>query len=183
MTNPTETPKQTGVEETLMARARALARPEASADEVRPSVAVVEFRLGPDRYAVGLEHLRGVFIAETLAPLPGVPCFVHGITLFRGNVLSVLDVPCILGLEPGDHPSMQQGPAVVVLGNSSMTFGLLAEEVLGMRTVPEDEIQPQALRLEGERAARVLGVTGDGMVVLNGAALLEDPALVVRVRY
>jgi purine-binding chemotaxis protein CheW len=69
---------------------------------------------------------------------------------------------------------------VIILESETMEFGILADEILGTRSIPESAMQPSLPTLTGVRAAYLRGVTGDRVVVLDGKKLLSDDKMVVQ---
>jgi purine-binding chemotaxis protein CheW len=60
-----------------------------------------------------------------------------------------------------------------------MTFGLLAEEVLGTVSLPLRDIQPPLPTLTGIRAEYLKGVTKHGLIVLDVTKLLTDKKIIL----
>jgi purine-binding chemotaxis protein CheW len=157
--------------EILEERARALARPTASATGADETfvVEMLSFRLGRERFAIESQHVFAVFRLLELVPLPGARPPVVGITRWRGDVLTLLDLRRLVGVAPGALDDLGR---VLVIGHTAPEFGILADIVDDIIS-----IDPAALHvLSGERAANattiVKGVTGDAIHVLDAAALI-----------
>lgn len=163
----------------LRARAAALARPaqrvEAHARE--DLVEVLAFDVGGERYAVDTAYAVQALPLPPLTALPGLPNHVVGIVPFRGRVLAVLDLRSLLSLPVArlDEPA-----SLVVLGTDAMEFALLADAVKGVRTYPRAALAAGAALTAGASGRYLLGVAPDRTAVLDAAALLNDPTLVVQ---
>ena len=168
-------PDRDAAERILKARARALARPAAS-EPTQDSIEVLEFRLGGETWAIEPRHVREVHPLENLAPLPCVPAFVLGIVNLRGEVLSVIDMRRLFELP---ERGLGELDYIVVLRSPSMSFAILAHEVVGTRRLPCSTLQASLPTLGGVRTEYLLGVTGERTVVLDGERLLADATLVV----
>lgn len=72
-------------------------KPARGAEEDR----VLVFGCGGRRLAIGLRHVAGLVEAGSPVPVPLAPDFVVGLLDRRGSVLSVLDLPRLLGHEGG----------------------------------------------------------------------------------
>jgi purine-binding chemotaxis protein CheW len=157
-------------------RARALAC--APAQPVRVgTVEVVVFSLGGERYAVETGHVREVRALTDLTPLPGAGDLVAGVTNLRGQILVVFDLRGLFGAARGDRDA--EGARVVVLGSGRAELGILADAVHEVAVLREDELRPaESLGADGGWDC-VRGVTAEGLLVLDGAALLGDPRLFV----
>lgn len=169
-----------GAEETtriLKARAQALAREPGKAEAAEESLEVVEFVLARERYAVESRFVREVHPLEDLTPLPCTPPFVLGIVNLRGEVLSVIDLKRFFELPQKGLSDLDKA---IVLESASMRFGLLADDVAGVRRVPLAALQPALPTLTGIRERYLRGVTAERLVILDAEALLADEAIVVR---
>lgn len=159
----------------LHARARALAAPPAEAEG--DALEVVEFRLGEERYGIATEVVREVFPLVELTPLPCTPPFVRGIVNAWGEIVSVIDLRHFFELPATGLTDLNR---VIVVASDEMTFGILADAVLGVRRIPRAEILPALPTLTGIREDYLFGVTAGALTLLDGAKLLADRRLVVR---
>ena len=161
----------------LKERARDLARsPEKTGDEER-QLTVVAFMLAHEKYAIELSHIREVYPLKNLTPLPNVPDFVMGIVNVRGEIVSIIDIRRFFDLPLKGLTNLNQ---VIILESEEMAFGILADDILGPRSVPESAIQPSLPTLTDIRAAYLKGVTVDRVVVLDGKKVLSDDKMVVK---
>lgn len=159
----------------LAERARRLARPIAEATG-GATLDVLEFTIAGERYAAEARYLREVHRPRELARLPCVPAFVAGIVNVRGRLLTVIDIRKYFGLADRDLPDPA---AVVVAAGPDLELGLVADSIEGLRTLGEAELMPAAAGGEIIPRRCLRGITADGWVVLDLAALLSDPGLVV----
>lgn len=137
---------------------------------------VVHFTLASERYGIESVHVREVYPYRELVRLPGAPDFVLGIMNVRGKIHSVVDMRRFFNLPAKGVHTLSK---VIILQSSAMVFGILADAIHGVATVPLSEVQPGLLTFTGARAAYVRGVTTDGVTVLDGAKILGDRRLVV----
>jgi len=162
----------------LKKRARALAGKTAGAEGHGGYMQVVEFLLVRERYALELPHIREVYPLKDLTPLPGTPDFVLGIINVRGEILSIIDMKRFFDLP--ERKGLTPMNQVIILESDEMAFGILADEILGTRSVPMSAIQKSLPTLTGIRAEYLLGVTGEGIVILDGTRILSDNSLLVQ---
>jgi purine-binding chemotaxis protein CheW len=136
----------------------------------------LRFALGAETYAVEPRHVREVLPLPRVTPLPGVPAFVRGIINVRGRIVSLLDLKPMLGLpDTGVSPTS----SVIILQSSGMEFGLLADDILGLTAIPVSTLQPSLPTLTNVKAEYLLGVTAQGLVLLDAGKLLSDNNLVI----
>ena len=153
--------------EVLSRRARELAQRPVAATAVRGTLSVF-FTLGGEQLAVEARWLLGVTKLGALAALPGAEPPLRGITTWRGELLTVLDVRTLLGIPTTGLTDMTR---LLVMGVGRPRFGLIVDTVGDCVDLPENHIRPVS---DSSRAQQyVLGVTSDARLVLDGARLLE----------
>ena len=159
----------------LRERAQRLAR-EPAEEETGERLEVVVFLLGQERYAVETSFVREVHPLREVTQLPCAPSFVLGIMNLRGEVLSVLDLRSFfdIGRREADEQSK-----VIVLRCATMEFGILADAVVGVRTIPVRGVQPSLAQVSGMRTDYLRGITRDHLVLLDAGKMLADRRLVV----
>jgi purine-binding chemotaxis protein CheW len=164
-------------EQILRARAQKLARPPVRAPETKELLEVLEFRLSQERYAVETEYVREVYPLKDLTPLPGTPSFVLGIVNVRGRILAVFDLKKFFALPERGLTDLHR---IILVRGADLEFGLLADEIAGVRSLPLKSLQPSLPTLTGIGADYLKGVTADHLVVLNMARILQDPRIIVQ---
>lgn len=170
-------PSPDEMQQTLEARARALAREPVQAEAENERIEVVEFILADEHYALESSYIREVIHMENLTPLPCTPVFVLGIVNVRGEILSVIDIKKFFELPEKGLTDLNK---IIVLQSGKMVFGILADVILGVRRVRIPDIQPSLPTLTGIREAYLKGVTPERMVILDAEKLLVDENIVVQ---
>ena len=151
----------------LERRTRELARPVQAASRTDGRL-VVHFTLGGERLVIEARWLLGVAKVTTLAALPGAEPPVRGVTVWRGDLLTVLDIRPVLGISTAVLSDMTR---VLVMGERRARFGLLVDAVgeavdlsdVGLLPAPPNSLSREYL----------IGVTADAGLVLDGARLLQ----------
>jgi purine-binding chemotaxis protein CheW len=164
------------MDERARALARALARAPAEPAAAAPAPEVVVFDLCGECYAIATAHVREVVRLAGLAPLPGAPDFLAGVTNLRGQVLAVIDLGKLLGAA---RERQADASRVVILGGERAEFGLLAEAVHEVAALPQGRVRAPEVPPAGIGRDCLQGVTAEGLIVLDGPALLRDPRLFV----
>jgi purine-binding chemotaxis protein CheW len=160
----------------LRARAQALAREPEREEVVRGGLEVVEFLLAHETYGVESSYVREVYPLRAFTPLPCTPSFVLGIINIRSQILSVIDLKKFFDLPDRGLTDLNK---VIVVHDDRMTFGILADAVLAVRSIPLDDMQPSLPTLTGIREAYLKGVTSERLVILDAGKLLADTTLIV----
>ncbi len=140
-------------------------------------IEVVGFTLAYEEYAIESSYVREIYPMRELTPVPGAPPFVLGIINVRGQILSVIDIKKFFELPEKGLTDLNK---VIVIYNDKMEFGILADVVIGTRSIVVKDIQPSIPGFTGIRAQYLKGVTGDRMAILDAANLLSDTNILVR---
>ena len=154
-------------------RARALARPLERHTQAGPLLELVHFRSGEQDYALETRFVLEVLRApEQLVPLPGAPQVLRGLTLLHGEVLAVVELAPLFGrAAPAAH-----GP-VLVVGAGRPELGLRADVVEEVRLLARDTLLAPPPALGAQERTLLAGISRDGIIVLEGEALLGDGRL------
>ena len=162
--------------EVLKARAKALAREPKRKEETETSIQVIEFLLAYESYAVESAYVREVYPLKELTPMPGMPSFVFGIINVRGQILSIIDIKKFFDLPEKGLGDLKK---VIIVRAHEMELGILADVIVGVRSIPQNQIQPSLPTLTGIREQYLSGVTKEGLVILDVEKILTDPGIIV----
>lgn len=162
---------------TLRERAVAIARAPVSEDAAAESLEVVEFSLSGERYAVEVAYVSDVPLFTNCTPLPCAPAFVVGLVNFRGKIIHVIDLGRFFELPARGIVDLHH---ILVVRHGKVELGILADLITGMRRVPRNRLQASLPTLAGIGAEYLVGVTGDGLAVLDAARILSDQRQVVQ---
>jgi purine-binding chemotaxis protein CheW len=166
----------TEVERVLRARAQALARVPQRAPAADSMLELLEFRLASERYALESRHVQEVHPLRELTPLPCTPPFILGIVNVRGRILPVLDLKKFFDLPERGLTDLHR---IILVRGHGLELGLLADVIVGVRSVAADSLQPSLPTLTGIRADYLKGVSEERLVVLDLDRLLADPKIIV----
>jgi purine-binding chemotaxis protein CheW len=161
----------------LKDRARVLAEPDKKTTGDVKLITVVEFDLAREHYAVENQYVREIMPIREFTPIPGTPPFILGVIAVRGRIISLMDMRRCLNLPP---TGLINGSRAVLLADEHMEFAILADRVIGLRSLRMDSLQPSVTALTGTGAEYLLGVAPDGFIVFDGKKILADPRIIVR---
>jgi chemotaxis signal transduction protein len=170
---PADDPERAGA--ILAGRARAAARPKEEVRETRFSETLT-FRLGGEEYAIEMQYIREVFIIREITPVPGVPDFIAGICAVRGEIISVVDLRTLFSIPEHGLTDLNR---VIVLTDGAITFGILADYITDIGTRPTDRLSPPGPGTTPIGDRYLLGVADRATLVLDAAAILADPGMVI----
>jgi purine-binding chemotaxis protein CheW len=159
----------------LKARAADL-RKEQETDISQESIEIVEFRLASEIYGIETVFVREVYPLKSYTILPGTPAFVLGIINVHGQILSVIDLKKFFNLPEKGLGDLNK---VILLRNDYMEFGILADAILGTRSIMTDKIQTSPVNVTGIGSDYLKGVAGDRVIILDGEKILGDRKIIV----
>jgi purine-binding chemotaxis protein CheW len=160
----------------LHQRAEALATPLIVEARATEEIEVIEFCLGEERYGIESSVVREVFPLNELVIVPCTPSFVLGIINIRGEIVSVVDLKKLFELPERGITDLKR---VLLLEGKGMLFGILVDQLFGVRTLAIDAIQNSLPVFGGRRTDYLRGITKDRLVVLDGNKLVADPDIKV----
>ncbi len=114
---------------------RSVAAPQKLGDDSWQSVA---FLIGKYRLLVNVQEISEVIEVPKLTSLPGVQPWVSGIANVRGAPLPLIDLGLYLGQEASSNKSRSH---VISLDRPDTRFGLIVDQVIGMRQVQDKTIK------------------------------------------
>jgi purine-binding chemotaxis protein CheW len=154
-------------EDVMERRTRELARPIQTTTHAAGRL-VLQFMLGGERLAIEARWLLGVTKVTMLAGLPGAEPPVRGVTVWRGELLTVLDIRPNLGISTAALSDLTR---ILVLGERRARFGLLVDSVSDVVDLSAGDLLP----IPAASLARdyLIGVTADAGLVLDGQRLLQ----------
>ena len=161
----------------LKTRARALALEPLGQVTEGASLVVLEFRLASETYAMELCWVRETLPLKDLTPVPCTPPFVLGLINVRGEIISVINIGKFFDLPEKGLTDLNK---VIILSGEGMEFGVLADAIVGVRSISQAELQAPLPTLTGVREEYLKGVTRERTIILDGKKLLSDGNIVVR---
>ena len=160
----------------LKTRARALAQEPKQSDAAQEFLDIVQFRLASETYGVESRFVREVYPLKDFTPLPGTPPFVLGIINVRGQIISVVDIKKFFNLPDKGLAELNK---VIIIRDSKMEFGILADIILGTVSISTETLQPPLPTITGIGAEYVRGVTGERVIILDVDNILNNERIIV----
>jgi purine-binding chemotaxis protein CheW len=177
MTEMREMSNQTdeSVRKILEERAKKIAAPEAGAIETG-IVEVLRFQITYQEYAIEMRCVREVILTGEITPVPGAPPFISGICAARGQIISLVDLRVLLSLPEKGLTDLNR---VIVITDGHITFGILADTITGLGSIPSSLIRMPDPGMAPPWKQYLKGYVSNSLIVLDAAAILADPALIV----
>jgi purine-binding chemotaxis protein CheW len=149
-------------------RARQLAEPEHAISS--DAIDAITFQLAGETYGIVAEHVSGVSPLHGLTVVPGADEPVLGITEWRGDLLTILDLRRLLRLPVTGLNDLSM---VIVLGGDRPVFGILADAVTGLASIVTTELY-LPVRGTAATSGHVRGLTREATILLNAESLLAS---------
>src|SRR5271163_1675740 len=161
----------------LRHRARLLAASsQADATAPRSLPQIVEFVLGPERYGIESSRIREIYPLNEFTPMPCTPAFVLGLVNVRGQILSIINIKKLFDLPEKGLTDLNK---IIIVHARHMELGILADAILGTRSIALEELHPALPTLTGIREEYLKGITKDPLVVLDVEKILADEKILV----
>ena len=161
----------------LRKRAEALARKPEEPEADRNVLQVIEFILASETYAIESQFIREITPLKDITAIPCTPPFVMGMINVRGQILTVINIKTFFGLPEQGLSDLSE---VIIVQDGATEIGILADVILGVRTLSIAAIQPSLPTFSGIQADYLRGITPNRQIVLDVVATLSDPRILVQ---
>lgn len=161
----------------LKSRAERLARETEDRGADIDCIEILEFLLAHETYAIETPFVREVYPLTELTAVPCTPAFVFGLINVRGQILTVMNMKKFFDLPDKGLTNLNK---VILVRKDAMDLGILADEIIGIRNISVNELQPPLSTMTGIHAEYLKGVTGERLIVLNMERFLTDRRLIVQ---
>lgn len=128
---------------------------------------------GGRRFAWELTAIKEIVPARAVTRLPGAPAWVLGLLNLRGLVLTVIDLPGLLGLTSG------AGESFVVVESEDRSLGVRVDHVRAVMMAEDFAVEPVVVTA-GAEPAPMHGVVKGMVRLVEGPAALIDAAALCR---
>jgi purine-binding chemotaxis protein CheW len=135
------------------------------------------FRINNSLYGISTLSVQEIFLLPELTSIPEAPKGIVGVIDLRGEILPVIDLNLRFGQQTSNYSLTDQ---VVVLGAANLNLGIIVQEVLEVRNIPEteiiDEIRYSQQPTAAESQTFITGIVksqSDILVIINLENLLK----------
>jgi purine-binding chemotaxis protein CheW len=135
------------------------------------------FRINNSLYGISTHSVQEIFLLPELTPIPEASKGIVGVIDLRGQILPVMDLNIRFGQQSFSYSLTDQ---VIVLGDAHLNLGIIVQEVLEVRNIPEteiiDEIKYSQQPTAAERQKFIAGIVksqSDILVIINLENLLK----------
>ncbi len=159
----------------LSRRAKKLAQ----SSKVEKNVENIEalcFILSGEKYAIETKYIAETLKLSSFTPLPTAPAFLLGVMNLRGEIISIINLKEFFELSGEKLSDLSR---VIVLKLNELMFGVLADKVEEVMNFDNNCLTNEISTIKGIREEYMLGVSEDGVIILNGGKILSDNKLII----
>ena len=147
--------------------------------EPEEQVRMLAFCLGNEKYCVRIQHVLEVLDVTDINKLPCTPHYFAGVINLRGNILTLMDISQLVGVErSSDDPSK----TIVVIEVDDETAGIVVDKVDDILDVTLKQIAPPLTTLKGIKEEFTEGevvIEGQPVILLNLVKIMKDERMKV----
>jgi purine-binding chemotaxis protein CheW len=125
---------------------------------------LVTFSLSNEKYAFDMDFMKKIRWAEGITQVPGLPSHIPGIINLRGEIISVVDLKALLGIQL-ETPSKA---TIMVTSMKGVDVGFLVDSVDEIIELPLKSIDPPMITFEKEYSE-----------FIDGEAYLDESLVVI----
>ncbi len=139
-------------------------------------IEVVAFKLGQQSCAIEISFVREVRSLHGLTAIPCTPRFVLGVISLRGELCPVVDARTLFGMPASGLTNVTRA---VVLRDMRLEFAIAVDTVFGVQTIELAGVAPVPVARRDVQSRFLRGITADGRLLIDAAAVLADPAIII----
>ena len=163
------------IEKILQERADQLAKAPLQTSESEALLSdVILFSLSNERYALEVSFVKEVVPLKEVTKLPFAPTHIYGLINVRSQIYCVVDLRELLYLE-----KISQDAQVILLENKEASFGIITEEVLGIKKININHLQNPLPSMTGVYQEFLKGIDEERLILLDGEKLLNSSLIIV----
>jgi len=150
-----------------------------SRKEPEEQVRMLAFCLGNEKYCVRIQHVLEVLDVTDINKLPCTPHHFTGVINLRGNILTLMDISQLVGVE---RSSDGLSETIVVIEVDDETAGIVVDKVDDILDVTLKQIAPPLTTLKGIKEEFTEGevvIEGQPVILLNLVKIMKDERMKV----
>lgn len=136
------------------------------------------FFIGEQFYGVPVEDVQEVLQSQPLTRAPLAPAAVAGLMNLRGQIVTAVDVRCVLRSKAAAHAEDKMN---IVIRHASSEVSLLVDSIGDVMTVDESRIERPPETLQGMAREFIRGISaleGRLLLLVDVHRMLDDDACV-----
>ncbi len=145
---------------------------------VQSGMQLVTFRLGTENYGVPVSKIREIIRPMKTFPVPGLSDPVEGVINLRGEIIPVIRLHPVLGVEASSCLEDERKQRVIILDAESGGFGFLVDEVWEVVKLSASDVKPAPAmgedELDEDAVVGIVEVSGKMVICIEPSHLIKD---------
>lgn len=145
-----------------------------SRKEPEEQVRMLTFCLGNEKFCIRIRYVLEVINIADINKLPCTPRYFAGVINLRGNILTLMDISQLIGVERGSDDTSK---TIVVIEVDDETAGIVVDKVEDILDVTVKQITPPLTTLKGIKEKFTEGeviIEGQPVTLLNLVKIMKD---------
>lgn len=163
-------------EEILKDRAQILSQIISEDKNNEDKLNIVVFMLGSETYGVETKYIKEIYPLKDLAYIPGLPRFIKGVINVRRKIYSVMDLRTLFEIEEGEATNETKA---LILENNDVELVIIADQIVGIQIINSQFLKSSLPTITETREEYLLGVTQEGIILLDGQMILSDKKIII----
>ncbi len=135
---------------------------------------ILKFKVSGKHYAINVVKVKEILPLRQVTPVPNSPKSVLGITLIRGDVVTIVDLHSVLEGQTKDDFKLENSKILLCEFNQSVV-AFLVDEVIGIHRVRWDEMHAPDQMIQGSGV--IANIEYEGIIYM----LLDFESIVVEI--
>jgi len=126
--------------------------------EQEEEVPILEFILNEEKYAIEVASANEIIPVGEIVNIPKSPEFIRGVINLRGDVISVVDLPKLVGK---DQETFAETSKILIVDTGTEVAGLIVDQVSGIRKALLSSFEPPSELLRQRGNVYIRGMSKD----------------------
>lgn len=143
----------------------------------RIEIQAITFQLARETYGVDVHQIKEIIKTREYVKVPNAPSFVEGVINLRGQITPIVDLRKIFDVECKKEDDNSR---IIMVDLNSEVIGLIVDSVVGVVTVPADEIvKSPSLTMNATNSfiSGIIRTESQLIILIDVTKLMEDHAV------
>jgi purine-binding chemotaxis protein CheW len=151
---------------------------ETVSQRIQSGIQMVTFRLGTENYGIPVSKIREIIRPMKTFPVPGLSDPVDGVINLRGEIIPVIRMHPVLGVDASACLEDERKQRVIILDTENGGFGFLVDEVWEVVKLSAADVKPPPTmgddRLDEDAVIGIIEVSGKMVICIEPRHLIKD---------
>ncbi len=123
-----------------------------------------------------LDYVREIFSVKKIVPVPGSKSFIKGIVNYRGNVIPIVNLKSILGMEDISYEGKVLEYTIIVEYND-IIVGVMVDKIKSIFEIKEEVLENQKIPdirdIDEQFISSIVEIDGEKVLVMDVSNLIS----------